>query len=277
MGAISDGSFLKYTRCSDGTKIDIAKCNRLNGIDDPSVVGCSLVSMSTQLPDLLSGILNKRTEHSSNDPDAAESIKNDIDKVLNDVGCTNISEVSAKIVQTESDIKSVNENIKSTNANITNIQAGLNNIDSQISSLQGQITDENKNLIDTKIKELEFQKKELEASLKTNKEQLDKLNKTLETDENLLKKCQSAEKELKVLEKQLKKAEGKEAIENLRNDETVNITKLVKKIKTAQSKNDTKSEKILKQQLNEAADDYYEKHKMGDNVTIDNLFKMYQK
>ena len=77
----------------------------------------------------------------------------------------------------------------------------------------------------------------------------------------------SALADLNLYEAQLKKAEGRDAIEKLSNDDTENITKILKKLKTA---DDSKKSKY-QSQLDDAIKDYYNNHKFGDNKTIDSL------
>ena len=91
--------------------------------------------------------------------------------------------------------------------------------------------------------------------------QLDELDKAIKEMENDLKN-------LNVLKGQLKKVEGKDAIEALTNDETDNITKLVKKLTKASSAEDKAA---CRKELKDALAVYYAKHEKGANKTIDNF------
>lgn len=142
----------------------------------------------------------------------------------------------------------------------------------EISNLEA----ENRTQEAKKVK-LENEKKELE----TKKEAVDNECKTLKGKistedakhaaklnelENTIQEMENDLKKLNDLKGQLKKAEGKDAIENLTNDETDKITKLVKKLTNAKTPEDKAA---CQKELKDALGVYYAKHKLGDNKTID--------
>lgn len=237
----------------------------------------------------------------------AEQIRADIQAIYDkyrDQGVTNISDLEAYL-QSLCDIKDTNiqtleKNIK-TNSSVvedkternqkietrlgelnTLLGDGEGSIKSQIADIDTQISTAQKNGKDTTKLEadkndLEAQKEQLETEKKTledeklkNNEEISKANIALEKDKLLLEEFQAIQDDiddLKALSKQLKKAEGKDAIESLTNDDTANITNLIKKMNNAQISGDQEKEGKYKKELVEALEDYV-KNPENQNKTI---------
>jgi len=237
----------------------------------------------------------------------AEQIRADIDSILakyKEQGVTDISDLEAYL-QSLCDIKDTNiqtleKNIKTNNSVVedktkrnkkietrlvelnTLLGDGEGSINSQIADIDTQIKTAKENGEDTtkleaKKKDLKAQKEKLETEKKTledeklrNNEEISKANIALEKDKPILAEFQAIQDDiddLKTLSKQLKKAEGKDAIESLTNDDTSNITNLIKKMNNAQISGDKEKEGKYKKELEKALKEYV-KNPENKNKTI---------
>lgn len=196
---------------------------------------------------------------------------------------------SAKLANVTATISQNNAKIDDYKVQIKNLQSlsGNDNKDSKIEELKADIRaleEENKKLtaeqkeLETEVGEkgsLTTQKANLEGEINTLNNEISTLSEKVKTVKELDNEIQNIEVDLKKLDdlkKQLKKAEGKDAIENLTNDETGDITKLIKKLNKAK----TPEEKAACQKaVKDALEVYYTKHKQGDNKTIDSLCEIY--
>ena len=246
-------------------------------------------------------------ESDANAATNAKQIRADIDSILakyekQDV--TGISDLEAYL-QSLCDIKDTNiqtleKNIKTNNDVVedktkrnkkidtrlgelnTLLGNGEGSINVQISNINTQIKTANDNgedttKLDAKKKDLEAQKEKLETEKKTledekvkNNEEIANANIALVTDKPVLKEFQAIQADiddLKILSKQLKKAEGKDAIESLTNDDTASITNLIKKMNNAQISGDKEKAGKYEKELKEALEEYV-KNPENNNKTI---------
>ena len=276
MGAVSDGSFLKYTMNSDGTRVDVAKQNRLNGVSNHNLGGIIAVGASQDLPKILSGFKisnNDDNEEESNGLSAKE-LRSNIDEILNKYQASATADIQAKLNVAETYEKKLceyndkNAELKEATANVESLRTQLNNLNDSSnqptdyenikSNLQKAIEKQQK--LEKEVKELEAETTALSEEI-TATESADTIRRDLA--------------DLYKYEKELKRAEGRDAIEKLKNPETEEIVKLVGKLKKAKAdKNETKTQQY-ETKLKEVGQEYYQKHEIGDNKTLDTLLTAY--
>lgn len=273
MGAIADGSAKIYTK-----DFDIAQYNRTYGNDKHSFLGLTLSSM---IPQILAGVSNTLGEKinsednnsSESDNKSIEVIQEDINKKLGEVGCSDISEVEAKIEQNQVELSRIENNIDGLNSTIQNCNSRILSLKTQIEYLESLPSGENNN---AQINELKTQLEALETQLETAQIDLEEAQKYQEVLSGNIAKYKDAENEIKILEKQLKKIAGKESVDNLINEDTGSITKLLKELRKAQESGNSNKINVANTNLQKAKESYYENHKEGDNKTIDNLFRTWE-
>ena len=278
MGAVSDGSFLKYTMNSDGTRVDVAKQNRLNGVSNHNLGGIIAVGASQYLPQILSGLASKISNNDDNEEESnglsAKELRSNIDEILNKYQASATADIQAKLNVAETYEKKLGE-YNDKNAELQKATANVERLTTQLNNLKNssnQPTDyEN-----------------IEANLQTaieKQQKLEKEVKALEAETTALSEeitaTESADTirrdlaDLYKYEKELKRAEGRDAIEKLKNPETEEIVKLVGKLKKAKAdKNETKTQQY-ETKLQEVGKEYYQKHEIGDNKTLDTLLTAY--
>ena len=237
----------------------------------------------------------------------AEQIKADIQAIYDkykEQGVTNISDLEAYLQsrcdEADTNIKTLEKNIKTNNEVIedktkrnkkidtrlgelnTLLGTGEGSITAQINSIDTQIQEAKNNGKDTikleaekkeltaKKQQLETEKKDLEKEKSDNTNEIIKAQNSLGVDKPLLTEFQVIQndiEDLKTLSKQLKKAEGRDAIESLTNDDTANITNLIKKMNNAQITGNKDKEAKCKKELEEALKEYV-KNPDNKNKTI---------
>ena len=277
MGAVSDGSFLKYTMNSDGTRVDVAKQNRLNGVSNHSLGGIIAVGASQYLPQILSGLASKISNNDDNEESnglSAKELRSNIDEILNKYQASATADIQAKLNVAETYEKKLGE-YNDKNAELTKATANVESLTKQLNKLKNssnQSTDYKKVEADLqkaieKQQKLEKEVKDLEAETTALSEEIT----ATESADTIRRDLANLYK----YEKQLKRAEGRDAIEKLKNPETEEIVKLVGKLKKAKAdKNETKT-KQYETKLKEVGQEYYQKHEVGDNKTLDTLLTAY--
>ena len=277
MGAVSDGSFLKYTMNSYGTRVDVAKQNRLNGVSNHNLGGIIAVGASQDLPKILSG-LEKISNNDDNEEESnglsAKELRSNIDEILNKYQASATADIQAKLNVAETYEKKLGE-YNGKNAELQKVTANVESLTTRLNNLKdssNQPTD------------YENIKAELQKAIEK-QQKLEKEVKALEAETTALSEEITATKsadtirrdlaDLYKYEKELKRAEGRDAIEKLKNPETEEIVKLVGKLKKAKAdKNETKTQQY-ETKLQEVGREYYQKHEIGDNKTLDTLLTAY--
>lgn len=277
MGAVSDGSFLKYTMNSDGTRVDVAKQNRLNGVSNHSLGGIIAVGASQYLPQILSGLASKISNNDDNEESnglSAKELRSNIDEILNKYQASTTADIQAKLNVAETYEKKLGE-YNDKNAELKEATANVESLTKQLNKLKNssnQPTDYKKVEADLQ-KAIEEQQK-LEKEVKDLEAETTALSEEITATES----ADTIRKDLANLykyEKQLKRAEGRDAIEKLKNPETEEIVKLVGKLKKAKAdKNEPKTQQY-ETKLKEVGQEYYQKHEIGDNKTLDTLLTAY--
>ena len=263
MGAISDGSFKDVAKYNKQMREQYTYLNG-GGYETHSPWGAAL---STALPSLFMTLTSKLGDSASysesetdsgNNSESAVLIQADIDNELDAVSCSNISEVEAKAQTAQFELQEITNSISNKTSELTNINA-------QISKLSLMAHDEydSPELLPLKeqLSDLEYQRDLLEVQIKTlETEQTEKQEKI----NTLIKSLQT----LKTLQKQLKKAEGRDVIEDLTNEETKDFTKVLKKLQTAIKSGDEDNINKYALELEEAYGTYVKEHPGVMNITL---------
>ncbi len=263
MGAISDGSFRDVATYNKQMR-ELYTLQNGGGYETHSVWGSAL---ATALPSLFMTLGSKIGASDGSDAESetgdssklAEDIQADIDNTLSNVGCSDISEVQTKLQTAQSDLQKINTDINSKESQITQLSK-------QISELTRVTEDEYDSpelmLNKAKAEQLNAQKAALEAELKALKAQQTEKKEEVE-------KYSQALNNLKTLQKQLKKAEGRDAIENLVNNESKDFSKALTELRDAiQSGNqDLVNTKALL--VEDAYNKYLKEHPDAKNRTIE--------
>lgn len=277
MGAVSDGSFLKYTMNSDGTRVDVAKQNRLNGVSNHSLGGIIAVGASQYLPQILSGLASKISNNDDNEESnglSAKELRSNIDEILNKYQASATADIQAKLNVAETYEKKLGE-YNDKNAELKEATANVESLTKQLNKLKNssnQPTDYKKVEADLQ-KAIEEQQK-LEKEVKALGAETTALSEEITSTES----ADTIRRDLANLykyEKQLKRAEGRDAIEKLKNPETEEIVKLVGKLKKAKADKNEPKTKQYETKLKEVGQEYYQKHEVGDNKTLDTLLTAY--
>ena len=195
----------------------------------------------------------------------------------------NIFDENSKKEQTlEPQVKNLTTELNSLSKEYTNLSNSLANITDpneidQIVKTLDQMGIE----IENKEKELETKKKELKeatdkaAEAKTQQTEantkIESLKGDLETIKTDIATVESLSKRLKELEKQ----DGKDAIANMSNNDTKDISGLIKDLNEARQTGDLEKKQKAEEKLKKALEKYTKDHKEGDNKTIDLLLKKY--
>ncbi|MBO5737958.1 hypothetical protein J6R97_01315 [bacterium] len=290
-----------YEKSSGYTTAEMNYLNNPNGIHNPFVATFAPVAQSlfTMLPQFME---LKSSNNNDDKAEIAKNIKSDIDKIFEKYNkgdkdskdpIDNIDEIEgllqARYNETNSSIESLeenNSNLEKSNQNINNFlvnfDSNIDQIDNEINACKGSIKAlkslPNNDLIiqdyERKINELKEKKAELIKQKAENEKQLEEnLSQIVKNNEllNEFKSIQKDIKDLKELSKQLKKAEGKEAIESLTNNETNNIVKLLSEYNKAKQGSDLDKINKTKSELVEALKAYN-----GDNKTFLNLKQQFR-
>ena len=205
-----------------------------------------------------------------------ETAKNDI-KTLNN----NIKTTKQSLSEAEKNLKTAKSSLAASNPeenqNHQQLVEAVNAAELAKTTAEKNLADLEKTLSEKEasLNKLEGAKKQADAELKTRKEQYNTLVnaqkqiKLLKDDLEKAKVREAKEEEDKAKAEEKRKKE--ETIENLSNGDTAAISKLLKKIRNAESLNFGKREEKLREQLDAALEEYYKTHKIGDNRTIDGL------
>lgn len=199
-----------------------------------------------------------------------------------------------KITKIDADIATKTEEIK-------NLGNNIESIDKEIGRYQNELyyKDENgkevkNDKIEKKIKELEAQKQALVNEQSSKRKEIDKLNlekdslnteingindeiskldnsnlSTLDAINSDIDQMQADIATLQKLKSNYSDAKGEDAIKNLTNDETANITAAIKKYTNASAAD----KETCKKELMDSLACYYNQHCIGDNKTIDAFAK----
>lgn len=246
----------------------------------------------------------------------AESIQADIKTELKKVECTDISEVQPRlqlaqsgnfdsypdITEKESKLANLNETYTQKSNSLTNTNDAISSLYKEAIALEQQINysaatsgysvdgipqyteTELQNMqsrlktLNNEIKEKEAAKKELESELTDLKNEQNTLSAEISNDKaKVIETLQESLDNLTVLKKQLKKAEGRDAIEELTNDETKSFTSELKKLQEAIKSGNQDSINKHASKLEEAYDAYKEAHPGVTNKTIEAGYKAAEK
>lgn len=310
MGAISDGSYEKFGYGTGADQTDMAKVLRLqNPYGSHTVLGTALAtglpSLFMMVGQKCASSIGSGKEGDAESSADVETAKKEMQNILDKYGCSTISEVEAK-VQTAKLAEQKSKEHDTLVTNLSNKVTEYYNQRSVVDSLQNNINDLRADIVElqmkpdlseeekTQLQNLTLQKAEKENRLEAEQKKLEVLeqeaeqltqdSKNLYTEiESLLSNIKTGDtipasadiekdvKSLQYYEKVIKRADGREAMEKYKNEETGDITAILKKLNNARSSGDTKRESELTTKLEEAIEKYYKEHKVGDNKTIDSL------
>ena len=246
----------------------------------------------------------------------AESIQADIKTELKKVECTDISEVQLRlqlaqsgnfdsypdITGKESELAKLNETYSQKSDILTNTNDEISSLYQVAIALEQQINysaatsgyslDGIPKYTETQLQEMKSQLKTVTDEInkkETEKENLEKELTTLQTEKaeleneinnaktEVVKTLQQSLDNLTALKKQLKQAEGRDAIEELTNDETKSFTSELKKLQEAIKSGNKDSINKHASKLKEAYDAYKEAHPGVTNKTIEAGYKAAEK
>ena len=246
----------------------------------------------------------------------AESIKDDINKELEKTGCSDISEVQLRlqlaqsgnfdsypdITGKESELAKLNETYSQKSDILTNTNDEISSLYQVAIALEQQINysaatsgyslDGIPKYTETQLQEMKSQLKTVTDEInkkETEKENLEKELTTLQTEKaeleneinnaktEVVKTLQQSLDNLTALKKQLKQAEGRDAIEELTNDETKSFTSELKKLQEAIKSGNKDSINKHASKLKEAYYAYIEAHPGVTNKTIEAGYKAAEK
>lgn len=229
-------------------------------------------------------------------------IEADIQKILDEVECTSISDVDIKRETYEYTLEDAKRNqpeldktVKANTAALKYAKKRSGEIPNEIRKVkrvkeleeealknQGQYTSSELEDLNAQLSALEQEQLNNQAILDKeedfNKQEkkLGELNKIIKDYPSEIKKLDKASENLKKLDKQLKKAEKEEAKDSLKNnlnDDTKQISDIIKKLNNANSNGWDKKTSKHYADAREAIVNYYQNHNKGDNTTIDRLAK----
>lgn len=259
-------------------------------------------TLAMGLPSLFMTLSSKMGSWLEDDSSGAEvsergkEIQGDIDKVFEDLKgkgleCASISDVELQIQMLNGEknklstqtVPSLENNIAGNQETVTNLTAVQGGLAATIKSLKAEknnpeVTVERLAAIDAQIGDAEYEYTENEKKIEQLNAQIESDNKSLAESNARIEKIDAdisvlddALIDLKELERQLKKADGRDAIENLTNEDTADISDILKQIKSAQANGDSAKVGKLQEKLEKAIEKYYENHEVGDNKTFDKL------
>ena len=273
MGAISDGSFNYLKEYSREQRAQYTYLNG-GGYETHSTWGSAL---ATALPSLFMTLSSKlegaevdtpvTSDKTDLSPEAVD-IQKDIDNVLQAAGCADISEVQTKLQTSQSELKDINSQITSNSREIRTLNSTISDLEKAVKAVGNDsldVNEINKQIVDLKQKvtELEAEKKKLETKQEEKVSEVEKYSQALEN--------------LKTLQKQLKKVEGRDAIEELVNNESKDFSKAFKELRDAiQSGNqDVIDEKALA--LKTSYDNYVSAHPHTHNSMVEKGYNSMKK
>lgn len=197
-------------------------------------------------------------------------------------------------------LKNANTALLQTNNNLT---AQYENLGVQIEALKNTNSQNPSVQYETNIAYLESQREQINKQIAENNKKYEENQNAIKNEETLLgtyketkviydkklvelketvlprlvtdiESLEGHTKTLRGLARELKKAEKeeeKDSLVNNMNDETKEILDIIKKLNNAKSKDRDKRAGKLDNELAEAIENYYNKHRIGDNKTIDGL------
>lgn len=258
MGAITDGSFRDVAKSNKEYRAQYTRMYG-GGYETHSPFGSLLTSFSTQAIWTIAEKLEARADKPEEEIDetetysaAAESLRQDIQAELNANGCSNISEVQVKLQTTQAEYETLNLQFTSKNNELSGINGDLKNL-ANLGLTQEEY--------DNRYKELTAKGEALSKELETLKPQLEAKKKEAEQIADSLS-------DLLAYQKQLKKIVGRDAIEELTNDETKKFSNSLNDLKKAIASGN--EEKINSQALKvkKAYEEFTAAHPDNKNKTM---------
>ena len=247
------------------------------GVQNPfgTVLGQSLPSIFFSLlenytPSETSGSSSSR-EKSPVDEAVAEQIKGEIDHILNSEwnnGAKSVDDLYANIEVFNNEIKENESFISQLNSDNATLSAENTALLNEIKTLESEpIFNQNDySKIQLQINAKQRQIQANNEKIKENEKNIKTGNALIQQRTERIKAIQYDIKKLESLMKQLKKAEGRDAIEHLTNDETAEISNLIKKYRKADGEKKNKIEEELKNALQE-----YVNNPENTNITFINF------